>query len=135
MKIVVDGEGAIVGRLGGYVAKELLKGKEVFVINSEKAIVSGDKKNVVGKIVGLRRMGRGGSLKGPKISKMPDRLLKRMIRGMLPWDRPKGRQAYKRLRCYVGKGVLKEEDLKDIKKLKHKKLFKFSTIKQISEAI
>ena len=80
-------------------------------------------------------MGRGGSLKGPKISKMPDRLLKRMIRGMLPWDRSKGREAFKRLRCYVGSGDLKEEDLKNVKKLKHKKPYKYSTIKEISERL
>jgi len=125
MKIVYDGDGARVGRIGSVVAKELLKGKEVFVINSENAVVSGSKKRIIEKIQAKRAMGRGGSMKGPKISKLSDRLLKRMIRGMLPWDRTRGREAFKRLRCFVGNGGLKEEDLKEVKKFNSKMPLKF----------
>ena len=133
-KIIIDADDAIVGRLGSVVAKELLKGKEVFVINSEKAIISGSKKDVLGKIINLRQKG-GSSQKGPKISKDPERLLKRKIRGMLPWEKAKGRDAYKRLRCYIGEGNLKKEDVGKARKLNHKKPFKFLTIKRISELI
>ena len=134
MKIIVDAENAIVGRLGSYVAKELLKGNEVAVVNSEKAIISGDKKIIVEKIKKVRKIG-GSSQKGPKISKLPERLLKRKIRGMLPWDRAKGRAAFKRLRCYIGLGDVKEEELKEIKKLEHKKPIKYLTIEQIVKLI
>jgi len=129
MKIFIDGKGAIVGRLGSYAAKELLKGKEVVILNSEEAIISGDKKDILEKVFVLRKKG-GNSLKGPKISKLPDRFLKRKIRGMLPWDKPRGRAAYKRLRCYVG-GALKEDEKKNIKKIEWKKPAKYMTIKQI----
>jgi len=130
-RIIIEGENAILGRLGTVVAKELLKGNEVVVINSEKVIVSGKKEIVVGRIRQKQQMGRGGSLKGPKYPKVADRLLKRMIRGMLPWDRTKGREAYKRLRCFVGSGNLEEEDVKNARKLNHKKLDKFATMKDI----
>lgn len=129
MKIFIDGKGAIVGRLGSYAAKELLKGNEVVIINSEEAIVSGDKKNILEKVFVLRRKG-GHSLKGPKISKLADRFLKRKIRGMLPWDKPRGRAAFKRLRCYVG-DPLKEDEKKNVKKLGHRKPAKYLKIKQI----
>ncbi len=135
MKIVVDAEGAIVGRLGSYVAKELLKGNEVFVINSEKAIISGSKKNIIDRINKLRKIGHGGSGKGPKIPLVADKFLKRKIRGMLPWDRPRGREAFKRLRCYIGTGQLKEEEIKKAKKFEHKKPLKYLTIKQIMELL
>lgn len=131
MKLVIDGDGAILGRVGSYVAKELLKGKEVVVINSEKVIVSGSKKDILEKVVTLRQKG-GTSLKGPKLSKLPDRFLKRKIRGMLPWDKAKGRAAFKRLRCLVGE-PLKEEEMKDVKKMKAEKPRKFLTIKQITD--
>jgi len=133
MKIIFDGENAIVGRLGSYVAKELLKGNSVQIINSEKAIISGNKKNILEKIRNLRRKG-GSSQKGPKISKLPDRFLKRKIRGMLPWDKAKGRQAYKRLKCFTG-NPLKQEEMKQVKEIKYKRPYKFMTIKQISDLI
>lgn len=122
-KIVYDGAGAVLGRLGSRVAKDLLKGDEVEVINCEKLIVSGDKKLFVERVNVKRRMGSGSSLKGPKYPRSADRLVKRMIRGMLPWDKAKGRDAYKRLRCYVG-----GENDKAIK-LEHKKPMRFFEVK------
>ena len=138
MKVYFDAEGAIVGRLGSYAAKELLKGKEVVIINSEKAIISGDRTVIVGQIRNVRKMGEGSSsMKGPKISRSPDRLLKRMIRGMMPRKKARGREAYKRLRCYVGLGIgkVKQEDLKLIKKIEYKKPIKSSTIKEIAKLL
>lgn len=133
-KIILDVENAIVGRLGAYASKELLKGNEVLIVNSEKAIISGNKKDILEKIQAKRKMGSGGSLKGPKISRLPDRMLKRMIRGMLPRDRARGRMAFKRLRCVVG-NTLKEEELKKLKKLNHNMPLKYLTIKRISELV
>lgn len=129
MKIVVDAKNAIVGRLGSYVAKELLKGKEVDVINSEEAIISGRKKVIVDKVIRLRAKG-GTSRKGPKVSIYPERLLKRMIRGMLPYDKARGREAYKRLKCYTG-----DRDEKTIKKFEHQKPLKYMKIKDIVKLI
>lgn len=135
MRVVIDGSNAIAGRLGAVAAKELLKGNEVVIINSELAIISGDKKGIIKKKISLRNKG-GSSQKGPKVSKMPDRLLKRMIRGMLPWDRTKGREAFKRLRCYTSKNLkLGDEEIKNAIRLSHKKPFKYITIKQLSESL
>ena len=131
MKLVIDGDGAVLGRVGSFVAKELLKGNEVVIVNSENVIISGSKKDILQKVVTLRQKG-GNSLKGPQLSKLPDRFLKRKIRGMLPWDKAKGRAAFKRLRCYVGV-PLKDEEMKDVKKMKVKKPLKFLTIKQIAD--
>jgi large subunit ribosomal protein L13 len=128
-KIIYDGEDCVFGRLASVVAKDLLKGNSVDVVNCEKIIVSGDKKLLVKKILAKRKMGSGGSLKGPKYPRVADRLVKRMIRGMLPRDRTKGQEAYKRLRCYVGG---KNESAI---KLNHKKPMKFATIKEIVELL
>ena len=130
-KLIYDGENAIFGRVSAVVAKELLKGNYVSLINCEKLLVSGDPKKFAEKILKKRRMGRGGSMKGPKYIRQEDKLVKRMIRGMLPWDRSKGREAFKRLRCYIGNGGLEEKDLKDVKKFNHQIPQKTSTIKQI----
>lgn len=131
VKLVYDGEGAIFGRLASGVAKDLLKGNSVELINCEGIIVSGDKKLFAAKILAKREMGAGSSLKGPKYPRVADRLVKRMIRGMLPRDRMKGQDAFRRLKCYVGSGGLKEDEIKNSIKLNHKKPIKYSSIKEI----
>lgn len=130
-KLIYDGDKAIFGRLASVVAKDLLKGNSVDIINCENIIISGDKKLFVKKILTKKEMGSGGSLKGPKYIAVADRLVKRMIRGMLPRDRMKGQDAFRRLRCYVGNGDVKEDELKKVIKLNHKKPMKYSTIKEI----
>jgi len=131
---IYNAENAIVGRLGSHVAKDLLKGEEVIIINSEKAILSGDLDKRVNAIKKWRAKGLH-SQKGPKVSKMPDRLLKRMIRGMLPWSKPRGKAVYKNLKCYINNGNLNEEELKKAKKIETKIPLKYTTIKQISEML
>jgi len=133
--IIYSGDGAILGRLGTEVAKDLLKGHSVNVIHSEKVIISGKKDLIVEEVKQKRKMGSGGSMKGPKFIKQSDRLLKRMIRGMLPWEKTKGREAYKRLKCFVGDGKLSDEELKGVKKLSHKKPLKYTTISEIVGAL
>ncbi len=130
-KLIYDGTDAVFGRLASTVAKDLLKGNSVDVINCGQIIVSGDKKLFAKKILAKREMGSGGSIKGPKYPRVADRLVKRMIRGMLPRDRARGREAFKRLKCYIGNGPLVEDDLKEVKSFEHQKPMKYSTIKDI----
>jgi large subunit ribosomal protein L13 len=111
MKIYLDAKGAILGRVGSVACKELLKGKEVFIINAEKSIISGRKAEIKENLHHWITLG-GIGLKGPKVSRYPDMFMKRMVRGMLPRDRSKGRAAYDRLRCYIGNGPLTADELK-----------------------
>lgn len=133
-KIIVDGENAVLGRLGCFVAKELLIGNEVVVINAEKTVISGNRDDILLKMRILRKKG-GSSQKGPKFSKLPDLLLKRMIRGMLPWDRPKGRDAHKRLKCFIGTGKLTQEELKNAIKLNHRVPEKHVILKEMTDLL
>ena len=130
-----DRTDAVFGRLASTVAKDLLKGNSVDVINSELIIVSGDKKLFAKKILTKGEMGRGGSMKGPSYPRVADRLVKRMIRGMLPWDRSKGRAAFKNLKCYIANGSVTEEDVSKAIKFSHKIPMKHSTIKEIVEIL
>lgn len=134
-KLVFDGKDAVFGRMATVVSKELLKGNFVDVINCEEIIISGDRKVFVEKIRRKRDMGRGGSLKGPKYIRQSDMLVKRMIRGMLPRDRMKGQEAFKRLRCYVGSGNLDEEALKKAKEFKHQRPMKYSRISEVVKSL
>jgi large subunit ribosomal protein L13 len=134
-KIVIDATDSVLGRVGSYAAKELLKGNSVEIINSEKVIISGRHDEFVAKVRAKRNMGRGASIKGPKIDRKEDRMLKRIIRGMLPWDRPKGREAHKQLRCHIGSGDLSAEDLKTAKSIEMQKPRKFTTLKEVVRSL
>ncbi len=102
--MIIDAKNLIAGRLAAFAAKQALLGEEIAIVNSEKAIITGSKKNIMAKYKTMNE--RGEPFHGPFIKKIPDRFLKRIIRGMLPYKKGNGRQAYKRIKCY--KGVPKE---------------------------
>jgi len=124
-KIIYDGEGSVFGRIASVIAKDLLKGNDVDLINCEKMVVSGDKKLLAKKILQKREMGSGGSMKGPKYPRTAEKLTKRMIRGMLPRDRAKGRDALHRLKCFEGGSNDKAI------KLGHRMPLKFASVEEI----
>ncbi len=98
--IIIDATDMIAGRLATYAAKQAILGNVVKVVNSEKAVISGKKKVVFEDF--LHRVKMGTPRKGPFIQRMPDRLLRRIIRGMIPYEKPKGKEAYARVLCYIG---------------------------------
>jgi large subunit ribosomal protein L13 len=101
--VVIDATNLILGRLASVVASHLLQGDRVAVINSEKAVITGTKKAIISRYkekLQIRTHTR--PWKGPFHYRRPDRIVKRTIRGMLPWKKPKGKAAYKRLRVYIG---------------------------------
>jgi large subunit ribosomal protein L13 len=137
MKIYLDAKGAILGRIGSVACKELLKGKEVVIINAEQAIISGSKSEVKENLHHWITLG-GIGLKGPKVSRYPDMFMKRMVRGMLPSrDRAKGRDAYDRLRCFIGNGPLTADELKQVKTVANavKKPIKYVILGEIVKEI
>ncbi len=99
---VIDASGLIMGRLSSSVAKDLLLNgeTEIAIINAEKCIVSGSKKRVIEQFITRRELNHGR--KGPFYPRMPDMILKRTIRGMLPYQQDRGRQALKRVKVYIG---------------------------------
>ncbi|OYT54507.1 MAG: 50S ribosomal protein L13 [Candidatus Altiarchaeales archaeon ex4484_2] len=106
--MIVDAEGSIVGRLASHVAKKALSGEEIIVVNAEKAIISGKKEMILSEErdkQDIRNL--GNPRRGPFHQKRPDKYLRKTIRGMLPYKKTRGREAYKRVMVYMG--VPKEE--------------------------
>jgi large subunit ribosomal protein L13 len=133
--IIIDATDAILGRLATYAAKQALLGEEVNVINSEKAVVSGAKKEVLAKF--RQKFARGVPSKGPFVHRHPERLVRRTIRGMLPYKVPRGAAAYKKVMCYVGEPEnFKGKETKSIAGTKAKlPNTKYVTILEISKNI
>jgi large subunit ribosomal protein L13 len=98
--MIIDASNLILGRLATYVAKQALLGNDVKVINCEKAVISGRKEVVFADF--LHRMSMGSPRKGPYVHRMPDKIVRRAIRGMLPFKKSRGKEAYKKVLCYYG---------------------------------
>jgi large subunit ribosomal protein L13 len=114
---VIDASNAILGRLASIVAKRLLNGEKIAIINAEKAIISGKFDSIIEKYKEwLKIRTHTNPKKGPFHYRRPDKLVKRVIRGMLPWKNPRGKQAYKRLRVYIG--VPEEFKNKEVERVK-----------------
>lgn len=100
----IDATGHVVGRLASVVAKRLLNGEEIAIVNAEKAIVTGRRGVVMTEYRTRRRRGSTTSRMrgiGPFYPRRPDMILRRIISRMLPRQQARGREALKRLRVYV----------------------------------
>ncbi len=127
---IIDATDAPIGRLASIVAKRLLKGEEIFIVNAEKAIITGNKNEIKERYRRKREIG-GTKRKGPFFPRMPHLILKRTVRGMLPYQQPKGRKAYKRLKVFIG--IPDELKDKEIEKIEFKKSLNYITLKELSE--
>lgn len=136
MAEIIDATDLILGRLSSHVAKRLLndEGVEIVIVNSEKAIVSGNKKMIINDFKAKRELNH--PRKGPNYPRMPDRILKRTIRGMLPYQKPRGRNAFKRVRTYIGTPVeYRKSKAESIKDARMKGLEHYMTLEQISKML
>ncbi|MCL5122820.1 MAG: 50S ribosomal protein L13 [Candidatus Marsarchaeota archaeon] len=136
--LVIDADRKVVGRVASVTAKSLLQGKKVAVINAEKAVISGSKNDIV------KRYTTRVNLKekaNPEHSaywpRRPDMLVKRIIRGMIPYRKPHGKDAYRRLLVFVG--VPKAFEGAKIEELKVKDVrgmfVNTMTVKELSELL
>lgn len=118
---IVDAEGLILGRMCSMVAKKLLQGEDITVINAEKAVLSGRRKSKVAEAHVFLEVGK--PVTGPFHYRRPDRILRRTVRGMLPFKKPKGKQAYKRLKVFIGlPDELKDQKAETLESAQAKKL-------------
>lgn len=130
---IIDGKDTVLGRLASYVAKEALKGEEIAILNCDQIIITGNKKSIK-KTYEEKRSRVGSSQKGPKHARASEKIVKRAIRGMFPdHRRGRGREAYKRIKCY--NGIPKEfQDKEKIEMINMKKpRIKSIQIKEISK--
>lgn len=97
---VIDASGLILGRMASIVAKRLLSGEPIIIVNAEKAILSGRRLSRVKEAKAFLDIGHPG--KGPFHPRRPDRIVRRTVRGMLPHRKPKGVNALRQLKVFLG---------------------------------
>ncbi|VVB65448.1 50S ribosomal protein L13 [Candidatus Gugararchaeum adminiculabundum] len=102
-QLVIDANNGVLGRIAARVAKHLLGGDSIVLVNAEKLVISGDPAVTAEKYLARRRVkNKANPEHSPKWPRRPDFLVRRVIRGMLPFYSRRGRNAFKNLRVYIG---------------------------------
>jgi len=97
---IVDASGLILGRAASLIAKRLLNGETIVVVNAERSVVTGNRASVLGYYTAARA--RGSKRTGPHFPRYPDRIFRRTVRGMLPHLKSRGKAAFDRLTVHIG---------------------------------
>ena len=100
MATIIDASGTIMGRLASTVAKRLIQGESIVIVNSEKAVITGAREATLRDYKNKRA--RGTQRFGPYFPRLPHMIVKRAVRGMMPYQTPRGRDAFRRLRVELG---------------------------------
>lgn len=99
---IINAEDTIIGRLASVVAKRILLGENIIIVNAEKGLISGDPGFIAKRYLQRYHIKtKSNPLKGPFFPRKPDQILKKTIRGMLPYRKARGKEAYKRLKVYT----------------------------------
>jgi len=142
--ILVDATGYKAGRLASYVAKLLLLGHHVSVINAERAVVTGRKSSIMKRLLMLRGRKQFRSHKVISVwyPTRADALLRHTIMRMLPRDKPRGREAARRLRVFSGPREVagsEHRDFSDAKLVKpisrSERLVRYVTLEELSRSL
>ena len=130
--MIIDASNLILGRLGTYAAKKALLGEKIDIVNSENCVMTGNGASIFANYD--KKLKRGTPSKGPFFHRMPDRFVKRTIRGMLPYKKGRGKIAFKNINCHIGVPEnLKDQKFETIKNANVEKVpnLKYIKIKEI----
>ena len=127
--VVVDARDCILGRVASEVAQKVLDGERVAVVNAEDAVITGNEQDTLDT---YRKRAEIGSDRGPYYPKRPDRMFKRSIRGMVPYKKEHGREAFENVRVYVGNPYDEDGEVLDGTSLDRLSNIKFISLGEIS---
>ncbi|MDD3160269.1 MAG: 50S ribosomal protein L13 [Candidatus ainarchaeum sp.] len=83
--MLVDAKGLVAGRLASNVAKAAINNEDVVIVNASEAIIVGNKEFTLSKYLQKRDVGvKSNPYFGPKFDRIPSKMLRRMVKGMLP---------------------------------------------------
>ncbi len=132
---IINAEGKPLGRIASEAAEKALNGKEVRIINSEKAIIVGQQQEIINKYTEkfqLRDL--GNPRKSPKtISRRPDLFIKNTVKKMLPMEKQRGKDAQKRIKAVMGDPEKQKEETKN--EITEKKDKPHITIKELCKSL
>ncbi|NCC71631.1 50S ribosomal protein L13, partial [bacterium] len=122
----------ILGRLGTNIAKRLLLGESIKIINCKDIVILGKKKYLVERY--KNKISNKVVKQGPYYSRSPADMVKRSFRNMLPYKNQRGVEALKRLKCYNSTPSILLNETKEIvetAKLDSNTVFYYTKIEDI----
>lgn len=132
--IFINGDNAIYGKLSAYVAKQLLNGEEVVVVNANNVAITGSREFILKRFKERREI--GSVRKGPYYPRTADQILRRSIGDMLPKKKTMGKEALQRCRVYVNlPEQLKNENFVKVDKAENDKVSGFVTLGEIAVSL
>lgn len=101
--ILIDARGHLLGRLATVVAKCLLQGQRVVIVRSEGINISGHfHRNKMKYLDYLKKRCNVNPARGPFHFRAPSKIFFRTVRGMLPHNNKRGKEALGRLKAFEG---------------------------------
>ena len=101
--IIVDLKDHILGRAAAVIAKQLLNGKKITVVRTDELnIAGGEIRNKIKYLNFLKKKKLTNPKKGPFHRRSPSDVFCRVLRGMLPYYKKRGKAAFRRLQAYEG---------------------------------
>jgi large subunit ribosomal protein L13 len=134
--VVIDGTNLVLGRLGTQVAKRLLRGDTVKIVNCKDIIILGRKKYLVDRY--KEKLHNKVVKQGPYYSRSPADIVRRSMRNMLPYKSSRGVDAFKRLRCFNSiPSILSKTDKLDVAeaKIDENTVFYYTKIGEICKSL
>ena len=96
-----QGKDSVAGRLAAKVAKDLLNGEDVVVVNAGGIILSGRKETHEEKMKARRNLkDKRNPQNAEKFPRVPYMIFKKVVSGMLPKKSQRGRDALKKLKVF-----------------------------------
>ncbi|MDP7324053.1 MAG: 50S ribosomal protein L13 [Candidatus Woesearchaeota archaeon] len=132
--MIIDATNLVLGRLATFAAKKALLGEKVDIVNCDKAVVTGNKTMIFDRYDQMAK--RGTATTGQFIKRAPHEIVKRAIRNMLPYKKPRGTEAFKSIKAHVGiPETFKEQKAESIDYANVKKMsnVKYITIADVSK--
>ncbi len=130
--LVVDAGDCILGRVSSEVAARAMDGARVAVVNAERAVITGNEESTMAV---YRKRADIGSDSGPYYPKRPDGIMKRAIRGMVPYKTVRGREAFENVRVYVGAPFDEEGEVVEGTSLDRLSNINFTSLGEVSEQL
>lgn len=99
---LIDAKNKIFGRFCSQIAKKVLLGDHIVIINAKDAIISGAKSNIHENFLAKLNVSTATNpRRGPFWPRRPDTLMRNSIKKMLPRKKLRGKEALKRVHVYI----------------------------------
>ena len=99
---LLDATDQILGRFCSQVAKRVLLGQRIVIINAKNAIISGNKRQIYENYLSRLNISTATNpRRGPFWPRRPDTLMRGVIKKMLPRKKRRGKEALRRVHVYI----------------------------------